>query len=56
MESYWIYNKYHCATNENFGELEHLNNKKNPRDQLSQQELQEQIEKFTLIELANKLN
>jgi hypothetical protein len=56
MEEHRIYDKYNCATNENFGELLHQNNKKNPRDQLNQQELQKQIKKYTLEELDRILN
>jgi len=56
MEKYRIYDKYICATNENFGELEHQNNRKNPRDQLNQQELEKQINKYTLEELDGILN
>ena len=56
MEKHRIYDKYNCATNENFGELQHQNSKKNPRDQLNQQELQRQIKKYTLEELDKILN
>ncbi|MHA2226407.1 MAG: hypothetical protein ACXAC8_14455 [Candidatus Hodarchaeales archaeon] len=51
MEKHRIYDTNNSATNENFGELEHQNNKKNPRDQLNQHELHNQIKKYTLEEL-----
>ncbi len=56
VEKHRIYDKYNCATNENFGELEHQNNRKNPRDQLNQQELEKQIKKYTLEELDKIIN
>ncbi len=56
MEKHRIYDKNNCATNENFGELQQQNNKKNPRDRLNQQELQKQIKKYTLEELDKIIN
>jgi hypothetical protein len=56
MEKHRIYDINCCATNENFGELLHQNNKKNPRDQLNQQVLQKQIIKYSLEELDRILN
>lgn len=51
MEEHKIYEKINGATNESFGELYHENSKKNPRDQVSEQELHEQIKRYTLEEL-----
>ena len=51
MEEHKIYEMNNCATNESFGELYHENSQKNPRDQLSEQELQNQIKKYSLEEL-----
>jgi len=56
LENHGVYDKNNCATNENFGELHHQNSKKNPRDQLNQQELQKQIKKYSLEELATILS
>ena len=55
MKEHKIYNKIHYATNECYGESEITNSKKNPRDQLSPQELQNKIKKFTIEELEIEL-
>lgn len=51
MEEHKIYEKINGATNESFGELYNENSQKNPRDQLSEQELHEKIIKYSLKEL-----
>jgi hypothetical protein len=56
MEKHKIYEKINGATNESFGELYHENSQKNPRDQLSEQELHEQIKRFALEELNEILD
>ena len=56
MEKHRIYNKNKGATNESFGELQLQNDQKNPRNQLSQQELQEQIKNYSLEELYRILS
>ncbi|MHA1945513.1 MAG: hypothetical protein ACXAC6_15930 [Candidatus Hodarchaeales archaeon] len=51
-----ISNKYVVATNESFAELQQQNLDKNPRDQLSQQNLKNLIENYNLKKLNTKLS
>jgi hypothetical protein len=55
MMNHKIPDNYMVAANENLGEIEQENLKKNPRDQLNQQELEKTIETFTLKEIDTKL-
>ena len=51
-----ISTEYVVASNESYGELEQQNLDKNPRDQLSQQDLEKSIVNYTLKELSTRLN